>query len=281
MEITYGLIAALISIVCFGSYFVPMENSQEYKPYSYQWFMCQSIFISTLLLCLYLNEFCFSWFGLLAGALWCLGNLCATLAVVNGGLALSAVFWVGMGVSCTFLWGIVYFQESLNNMFAAILGLCLITYGAYKISQSSAKEKINPQTGIMFGCVAGLCFGSYYVPYKMSGMTPWQFIFSMSLGIIITSTFVFLLKPSIPNKKLILPAFTSGVFWNIANISSFFTVGYLGIILGYPLTQLSLFVSILWGILYFKEIHGKWHIKNIIIHSIILFLGAGLMLFAK
>ena len=77
--------------------------------------------------------------------------------------------------------------------------------------------------------------------------------------------------------KIILPGALSGVIWNIANFASFYAVLILGMTVGYPLTQMALFVSVLWGLLYFHEIKGRNKIIRLVTGSIVLFIGAILL----
>jgi len=87
----------------------------------------------------------------------------------------------------------------------------------------------------------------------------------------------FALKRPKVNFAILPSGVLSGIAWNIGNFASFFAVLNLGISIGFPLTQMALFVSVIWGLLYFREISGRINIIKIVIASLILFLGAILL----
>lgn len=129
--------------------------------------------------------------------------------------------------------------------------------------------------------IAGLLFGSYLIPLKTTVLSPLEFLFPMSVGIAVFAAAIFLIKKPIIDKKIIANGIASGILWNTANITSFFAVGALGLTVGFPLTQMALFVSVLWGIFYFREIKGKNAIVKVIGASIILFCGVILLSLTK
>jgi len=52
----------------------------------------------------------------------------------------------------------------------------------------------------------------------------------------------------------VLPGLSSGILWASANILSVHATWFLGMKVGFPLTQTCVVFNALWGILYFKEI---------------------------
>lgn len=55
-------------------------------------------------------------------------------------------------------------------------------------------------------------------------------------------------------KLSILPGLSSGILWAAANIMSVHATWFLGMKVGFPLTQTCVVFNAMWGILYFKEI---------------------------
>jgi len=74
MSIIIGFIAAIISILSWGSYFVPMKRIKKYDPFYFQALMCIAIFLSSLVIAFIYNSFVFSYWGILSGVLWASGN---------------------------------------------------------------------------------------------------------------------------------------------------------------------------------------------------------------
>jgi len=75
--------------------------------------------------------------------------------------------------------------------------------------------------------------------------------------------------PSLHLRIMWLPGGIAGTLWSIGNIASMISVENLGEGVGYSLTQSSMLVSGLWGILYFQEVKSKsmkikWFISALI-----------------
>ena len=129
--------------------------------------------------------------------------------------------------------------------------------------------------------MAGASFGTLFIFLKISELQPTQFLFPMAIGIFALGWILFFIKRSKPDMKIIKHAMVSGVFWNIANFASMFAILYLGLTVGFPLTQTALLVGILWGLFYFKEFKKKQKIIQVIIGAIIIIIGAFLLGFSK
>ena len=129
--------------------------------------------------------------------------------------------------------------------------------------------------------LSGLGFSVYIIPIKFISLTPQEFLFSTALGILICSSVVYILKRFKTQKNLIIPGLISGLIWNIANFSTYFVMINLGLAIGLSLTRLSLFVSLLWGVFYFKEISGRRKITRLVIGAIIIFIGAMMLLLSR
>lgn len=65
----------------------------------------------------------------------------------------------------------------------------------------------------------------------------------------------------------------SGALWNIGNLLSIITISFLGLARGYPLTQATVLVSVLWGVLCFKESTSRKDMLKIIGGTVVLVLG--------
>lgn len=276
MSIVIGLIATIVTVLCWGSYLVPMKRIKEYNPFYFQLLMCTAILISSLIISLIYNSFVFSYLGILSGILWSVGNLLSVLAVKYSGLSKAASLWVGILIFTSFLWGVLFFKEKLVIALGAV-GILILVVGIILISSITQNKKSSNNKGLIFAVFAGLIFGSYIVPFKLSGLQPIPFLFPMSIGILIGSLLIFSAKRPKIDKSIILPGTFSGLLWNIANFASFFVVLNLGMAVGFPLTQVSLFVAILWGVLYFREITEKNKIIRLVIGAIILFAGVILL----
>lgn len=276
-----GFVAAIISILVWGSYFVPMKKIKAYDPYFFQLIMATAIFFSGFLIALTFQTLTFSLLPLISGMLWTAGNLFSVLAVKNSSLSQAAPVWMGTGVVIAFLWGTLFFNEILRFLPLSIVGIILLVIGIWQISHINDENKTASAQGLLFAILAGILFGSYLIPLKNSGLQPSGYLFSMSLGIFLGGIFIFIIKRPRVDFTILPSGVLSGIAWNVGNFASFFAVLNLGITIGFPLTQMALFVSVLWGLLYFREITGRKNIMKIVLASIILLFGAVLLSFSK
>eukprot|EP01041_Mallomonas_annulata_P001336 gene1336-2584_t len=131
-------------------------------------------------------------------------------------------------------------------------------------------------------CVlTGLLDGSLSVPFKMTSSSKhdsnsndndinsnlhatFSYLVSFGISNLFISPFLFLLYcvvvkrghvPSFHVSVAALPGVLSGILWASANFLSVHATFFLGIKVGFPLTQTCVVVTSLWGLLYFKEIN--------------------------
>ena len=145
-----------------------------------------------------------------------------------------------------------------------------------------------------FGC--GIWGGSIMVPmhFAPSNAGGLGYIISFAIGASIVNIFLWIMRyfynvyytgsfqkgwnalPSFHFKVMWLPGAVAGSVWSVGNIASIVSVQYLGEGVGYSLSQSSMLISGLWGIIWFREIRGveivtKWLIAaSITVFSILL-----------
>ena len=121
--------------------------------------------------------------------------------------------------------------------------------------------------GIGASTFLGLMNGSMLVP---SELTPEEYqgieyVISFSIGVaivtIVLAPIIFVIQwlrgkgyPKFHFKVAVIPGILSGLIWNMGNICSIYATLYLGLTIGFPLTQMALLVGGLWGMILFKEI---------------------------
>ena len=167
------------------------------------------------------------------------------------------------------------FPFTLNRLFPVIL----LTHTPWPRPNLRGPSSIGSSNfkGVILAITAGLIFGCYLVPLKLSKLQPTDFLFPMSLGILIGGLAIYFTKSPKFDKRLIVPGTFSGLIWNIVNFTSFFAVLSLGISIGFALTQMALFISVLWGLLYFHEIRSRNKVIRLSIGAVVLFTGAILL----
>lgn len=149
-------------------------------------------------------------------------------------------------------------------------------------------KKSTAQRIIGVGCALGLALlnGSMMVPLRF---TPKEaqginYIISFGIGCIIVTpvcaVMYFAAKRTTPDfqfKVAFIPGIITGILWNLGNFFSIYATLYLGLTIGFPLTQLALVVSGLWGLLVFKELHGWKTLTVWTISLLVLLSGAALL----
>ena len=272
MPVILGLIAASISAILWGSNFVPMKFARA-NPLLFHAFMCTGIFFSSVVyVIIFKTAFSISPFAVLAGVSWGIGNILAVKALDVSGLSRALPVWAGVSTFLAFLWGLILFKETLNSLPLGVLGILLFLIGLPLVSARDEKSK--GRKGIYMAVVAGLIFSFYLVPFKLFNIEYGDWLISSSIGILLTSIPIFVLK--FKQLKGFFHGFAGGVMWNAASLSSLYAVSFLGFAVGVPLTQLALVISAMWGILYFKEIKSRLVYKVAL--GVILLLAAGFLL---
>ena len=74
-----------------------------------------------------------------------------------------------------------------------------------------------------------------------------------------------------------LAGFATGLFWGVANTGSIHATKFLGMSLGFPLTQTCICINGAWGILFFKEMDGRLNIAMFSICTLAIIAGATLL----
>jgi len=127
--------------------------------------------------------------------------------------------------------------------------------------------------GVLCALVMGVMNGSLMVPFTLfvqeqegggdGSVVELGYLVSFAIGIAIVTPPIFALfflvarqRPEFHFKVAVLPGLTTGLLWSIGNFCSLYATLYLGSTVGYPLTQSCIVISALWGVFYFKEIHG-------------------------
>src|SRR3989338_8355550 len=114
MFLTISFIALIISVLAWGSYFVPIKKIKNFDPILFQWLMAVSIFLSSIVFSFFIHSFIFSWQGFISGIILAIANVLSVYAVINIGLARSYSIWTVFAVATNLLFGLFFFNEALS-----------------------------------------------------------------------------------------------------------------------------------------------------------------------
>lgn len=279
-----GLIGALVAAIFFGSQFATLRIAKK-KPSSAQYQLMTAfgiILLSTILVPILKLRYAVNIAGIVGGFFWAAGNFLATKAVEKSGLSRTMPIWSGCIIIISFVIGLFVFSEIIRNVYMGISGTLAIILGIFFVSKGYGKMKEkSDKMGIIFAVLAGAFFSFPLVPMKIAHLTSTEFFFPMSIGILITATMIFLLHRERINNVAILNGLAGGAIWNVGNLGAIFSVTYLGLAVGYPLTQMAAVVAVLWGIFVFKEIRESTKKTYVLLGAITVILGAVLLASAK
>ena len=158
-----GFLCCFISVLFFGSSFVPVKKFKSGDGFFYQWVMCSAIWIVGLIT--YGVRGCpkFEPLAMLGGALWCIGNACAIPIIQMIGMALGQSIW---GISNLVMgwasgaFGILGVERQpanipvFNYIGAAIAVLSVVLYALVGGSDSSAPKKEPQSAGGVYSRLA-------------------------------------------------------------------------------------------------------------------------------
>ncbi|XP_072351888.1 transmembrane protein 144a isoform X3 [Scyliorhinus torazame] len=285
-HLAFGFAACAVSVVFFGSNFVPVKKFDTGDG---------NITVVPILKTI----------GLGLGVLiWAAFNLLM-------GWASSRFGWFGIdpeevakpwlnyiGAALSFTSAIIFFfvksdinaANSSESTLPLLIDSSINTGEEAGLSDESWVDSLSPPkkrlVGSFLAVIAGLLYGSSFVPviyiknhalknetkYKDASQFDLDYVFAHFSGIFLTSTIYFVIYCAImKNKpkvypKVLLPGFASGVMWAIANCCWFLANDFLSAVVSFPIiTAVPGFIAALWGVIVFKEIKG---LRNYIILGI-------------
>lgn len=257
MENSY--IGALLAIIAFGSYMVPLRRFPSFSSYASLSGLSFGVLLVSIVIAMATNTLSVNPIGLLSGSFWVFGGaLCFSAVQKEANLSGTSVRMMGACIIISFLSGIIILNENVI-IWLALLAIAAIIGGLLLIS---------PQNGNFFSkwrsLLAGAIFGTHLLPFQLSKISVLEFSFSYALGIFIVTNLIFLFirkKENCPLKPFTpwVLSFLAGCLWLVGTHGSFWAIdpeGPLGYGIGYPLSQMNLLVNIAWGVLLFKEYPG-------------------------
>eukprot|EP01103_Thecamoeba_quadrilineata_P004122 TRINITY_DN13848_c0_g1_i1.p1 TRINITY_DN13848_c0_g1~~TRINITY_DN13848_c0_g1_i1.p1 ORF type:complete len:369 (-),score=38.62 TRINITY_DN13848_c0_g1_i1:93-1199(-) len=146
----------------------------------------------------------------------------------------------------------------------------------------SVKEKL---FGVACALGLGILNGSLMVPLNyVPEDDKVSYVASFGIGVFAVTpclaVIYFLIKREIPQfqvRAALIPGTITGILWSLGNFFSIYATKYLGLTIGYPLTQVALLVAGLWGVFYYREIKGAQTIGFFFISAAVLLGGAVLL----
>lgn len=265
-----GLLAALGAALAWGSYIVPFKKFPS-NGWQFQAVMSVGVFIFALIISLVFGfPLNFSLYAILSGVMWASANALSLIVMSDLGISRGVPVWISLVILTSFAWGAFFFGELPAGLLAGLVGIALIILGVVLVSATGNLTSKNAKRGFALAVLTGVVFGSQYVPLKWANLAPQVFFFPMSFGILMTGLGLAILKRVRFESRGVGAALLSGVVWNLGNLLAASAISLIGMAKGFPITQLSVLMAVLWGLLYFKEITQKKKVLQVLAGAVIL-----------
>jgi glucose uptake protein len=205
------------------------------------------------------------WLTFLGGMIWAVGGLSAFTATNTLGMAKAFGVWAPLNIIVSLIWGAVLFDEFVNlsgkTIVWLVAAIVMILVGVPLIIFAKGTDGDEQKPGAfrlgLIGAVgAGILWGSYFIPVKYAGVSPWAGAFPSALGMV--SGGVLLALPSRRSWKLASPgdalrACLTGLLWSVGNYGMLLLVDAIGAGKGFTISQTAVVVSALISIYWLHE----------------------------
>jgi len=201
----------------------------------------------------------------LGGIVWSCSGLAAVKAVSELGLARAMGIWSPLNVLWSLVWGAILFSEfkgwPLRQVGKLVFGVVLMVIGILLIanahsSEEGKKSARNIRVGLACALVAGVGWGSYFLPIRWSEASPWVTAFPMAIGMWAGSLLPVLWSwgsNSKSDRTLVTYAFISALLWSCGNYGSLLLMEAIGTGRGFTVAQGCLMVNALVGVFLLKD----------------------------
>jgi glucose uptake protein len=208
------------------------------------------------------------WLPLAGGLVWTAGSFAAFRAAATIGLARAAGTWTPLNIITSFVWGALLFGE-LNRLSASrfvVLGVGLVIVLVGVLLIVGSEEPVGTDVplppgrigafgrGLLWATVAGVLWGSYFVPAQWARVPSQVGDFPLALGIFVAGLALVVpggetirLRPKVTVVQL-----TAGLLFGVGNLALLSLVARIGTGVGFTIAQLSLLVNAAIGMWVFK-----------------------------
>jgi len=264
-----GALYAVITVLAWGIWLAPSQNIPFRSPLVRTFYVAAAnLALATLVFGLQgfkgLTWDVF-WLPFSGGLVWALSAFLAFSATDLLGLARAYGLWAPVNVGVSLLWGAVIFDEFLQAsprmLLTLVLSLAIILAGILLIifakgSGVQSQSRWALWLGLLGALGAGVLWGTYYLPIKLSAASLWVAAFPLALGISAGSTLLAILTRQplrLARRSDLLKVSITGLLWGIGNYSMLLLVEQIGAGRGFTISQLGIVVNGLIGVYLLKD----------------------------
>jgi glucose uptake protein len=265
----FGLLYALITVMAWGTWLAPSQNvplkNQQVKTFYVAAANLVIAFLAALSQGLDRLTWPAFWGPFLGGIVWSISGLCAFNGAKRIGIAKAFGIWAPLNIIVSLICGRVFFREfthlgtaGLALLFVAIVviitGVLMIIYA--KDDAEKGRPAKTLFTGVLWACGAGVLWGIYFIPIKLSGVSMWIGALPMAIGMFVGSGLLVLLARQsllLERAEHYLRLSVTGLLWTVGNFGMLLLVDLWGAGKGFTIAQLSVVVNALVGIYWLKD----------------------------
>jgi glucose uptake protein len=259
-----GYLYAVITVLGWGTWLTPSQNlpfkNQQIKTF---YVACANLLLALVVALLQKpGQLTWSvvWLPFLGGLVWSVSGFLAFTATHRVGMAKAFGIWAPVNIVVSIFWGALLFHEFLNvspllllSVVSIIAGVLLIIFARSDGVKAQGK---NAAIGFLSAVGAGILWGSYFIPIKLSQASLWVTALPLAVGIFAGSGALALLaRQPLPLGRLsdYLRVAATGLLWGVGNYGSLLLIEELGAGKGFTIAQLSVVVNALIGIYWLKD----------------------------
>ncbi|KAH7365201.1 hypothetical protein KP509_18G013500 [Ceratopteris richardii] len=150
--VVMGILAAVASMVFFGSFAVPMKTTAvldaKMDPIIFQSYKSFVCFMTSWLVLIY-TPLKFTWWGMVGALIWVITGSAAVLAVRLVGIGLAQSLWSSLSIVVAYIWGAYIFKESIQNHALSLLSVFIMVMGmlgvGFMVGLESKEDAVVPQ----------------------------------------------------------------------------------------------------------------------------------------
>lgn len=300
-----GITYAIVTILAWGSWLVPAQNVKFANEQVKAFYMGIAAVLGGVLVVLVRGEWgqllnMAAWIPLIGGLLWAVSAYFAFVGCKHIGIAKAMGIWAPLNIVVSFIWGFTLFGQlkdtslllqliAIESVVIVIIGILMIIFSEGSKVESSREKRHSPLLGVLASCIAGILWGSYYIPaaylWGVTGgeeiVSPWTSAFPLALGILIGTIVLVMVSgksPRLERSEDYIRALASGVLWTAGNYGMLLMVREIGTGPGYTLASLCVIVNALWGIFLFKQPPPRSKAARLTLLGVLLATLAGIVL---
>ncbi len=264
-----GLIAAVVTVLAWGTWLAPSQNVPLRNQQARMFFVAAANLVlaagaGLLHAPLVLRGAAF-WLPFAGGLVWSVSGLCAFTATARLGTAKAFGTWAPLNIIVSLICGRIVFGEfshptpmQLLVLVAALaimiggVGLIVLAKGGTTASQSSRAVAV----GWLGAIAAGVLWGVYFIPVKLSAVSLWVAALPLAIGIFAGSALLLLLAGGglrLRSTGDYIRVTATGLLWSIGNFGMLVLVDEWGMGRGFTISQLSVVMNALVGIFWLKD----------------------------